>query len=48
MIFVFDRDRTKTKIMLYRELFYYPLSVALLFALLGMTDLISRAGRRHA
>ena len=42
------QDKTKTKIVLYRELFYYPLGAALLFAMLGMTDLISRVGRRHA
>lgn len=39
---------SKTKIVLYRELFYYPLTLALLTAMLGMTDLISRIRRRRA
>lgn len=33
---------SKTKVVLYRELFYYPLVLALLAAMLGMTDVISR------
>lgn len=34
--------KSKTKIVVYRELFYYPLVVALLFAMLGMTDIVRR------
>ena len=41
-------EKSKTKVVLYRELFYYPLAAALLFAMLGMTDLIPRLRRRHA
>ena len=41
-------EKSKTKVVLYRELFYYPLAAALLFAMLGMTDLILRLRRRHA
>jgi Ca-activated chloride channel family protein len=39
---------SKTKIVLYRELFYYPLALALLAAMLGMTDVISRLRRFRA
>jgi Ca-activated chloride channel family protein len=39
---------SKTKIVLYRELFYYPLALALLAAMLGMTDLVSRLRRFRA
>ena len=39
---------SKTKVVLYRELFYYPLALALLAAMLGMTDFAARLGRRHA
>ncbi len=43
----------KTKIVLYRELFYWPLALALLLAMLGMTDVAQRLRksvrrRRHA
>ena len=41
-------EKSKTKVVLYRELFYYPLAAALLFAMLGMTDLIPRMRRRYA
>ena len=41
-------DRTTTKIIRYRELFYYPLAAALLLAMLGMTDLLTRIRGRHA
>ncbi|WP_345971244.1 VWA domain-containing protein [Sulfurimonas sp. HSL1-6] len=40
--------REKRKIILYREYFYYPLALALLLAMLGMTDLLSRLGGRRA
>ncbi|MHC3994257.1 vWA domain-containing protein [Thiomicrolovo sp. ZZH C-3] len=40
--------REQRKIILYREYFYYPLALALLFAMLGMTDLLSRIGGRRA
>ena len=40
--------REKRKIILYREYFYAPLALALLFAMLGMTDVISRIGGRRA
>jgi len=40
-------DLAKTKIILYRELFVYPLAAALLAAMLGMTDLIARVRRRR-
>ena len=41
-------EKSKTKVVLYRELFYYPLAAVLLFVMLGMTDLIPRLRRRHA
>lgn len=41
-------EKSKTKVVLYRELFYYPVAAALLFAILGMTDLILRIRKRHA
>lgn len=41
-------EKSKTTILLYQELFYYPLAAALLFAMLGMTDMISRIRNRHA
>ncbi len=40
--------RSQTQIILYREYFYYPLALALLLALFGMTDLPSRIGGRRA
>lgn len=39
---------SKTKVVLYRELFYYPLWISLLLGMLGMTDLLGRLRRRHA
>ena len=43
----------KTKIVLYREFFYWPLALALLLAMLGMTDVAQRLRKsvrrkRHA
>lgn len=43
-----DGHLAKTKIVLYRELYYYPLAAALLTALLGMTDFAARLRRRYA
>jgi Ca-activated chloride channel family protein len=42
------QNLSKTKVVLYRELYYYPLWISLFLAMLGMTDLTGRLRRRYA
>lgn len=42
-----ETNTLKGKIVFYQELFYYPLAVALLLAMLGMTDITARLRRKH-
>jgi len=39
---------SKSKVILYRELFYYPLLLSMIAAMLGMTDLLDRIRRKRA